>query len=65
MHIKLKDNIMYVKLEAVILAVMNMPYYEWRRLSEVIDRAYKSRANKVSLDDSAALRRTLELEFTS
>lgn len=50
--------------EAVISAVANMPYYEWRRLSEVIDRAYKCRANKVSLDDSAALRRALELEFT-
>ena len=50
--------------EAVISAVMGMPYCEWRRLSQVIDRAYKSRANKVSLDDSAALRRALELEFT-
>lgn len=48
--------------EAVISAVMNLSYYEWRRLSEVIDRAYKRRANRVSLDDPAELRRALELE---
>lgn len=48
--------------EAVISAVMNMSYYEWRRLSEVIDRAYKRRANRVSLGDPAELRRALELE---
>lgn len=48
--------------EAVISAVMNMSYYEWRRLSEVIDRAYKRRANRVSLGDLAELRRALELE---
>ena len=49
--------------EAVISAVMNMPYYEWRRLSELIDRVYKSRANRVSLDDPAELRRAFELEM--
>ena len=48
--------------EAVISAVANMPYYEWRRLSEVIDRAYKRRANRVPLDDPAELRRAFELE---
>lgn len=52
------------KREMVVALLNDMPWYEWKRLRAVIDRAYENRANKVTLASSASLENEMKLELS-
>lgn len=51
------------RVELVLDLVRELPWYQWKRISQVIDRLYENKANKTMLADLESVKKALELEL--
>jgi hypothetical protein len=54
------------KLQLTQLLAHDLKAYEWERIKQIIDRQFREKANKLTLDDLSceALKKWFEMEFT-
>ena len=53
----------YEKIKQISELVVGMQKYEWEKIVHVISKKYAEESNKVTLEDSSALERTILMEF--